>query len=319
MSGRPARPHPPILRAQRGVALLVAMLLVTLVATLTAGMVWQQWQGTEVEAAERGRVQSNWILQGAQDWARLILREDARSGKPTSLNEPWATPLAEARLSSFIAGDREHTDESTIDAFLSGAITDAQARYNLRNLLGDGKLVPEQVQILARLCERAGVGADIADSIAEQWQAAVNGSAGAPLVPAQFDDLAWFGIAPDTLDALRPFLVVLPATTAVNLNTASREVLAAVIAGIDLGAADRLVQQRARTPFAGIEDARKALALEKPLPGRDVAVQSAYFEARGRMRLDDRTLESTALIERRAGLEVVTIGRRVRPLAADGS
>lgn len=313
------RPRPPARRAQRGVALLVAMLLVTLVATLAAGMVWQQWQATEVEAAERGRVQSSWILQGAQDWARLILREDARSGKPTSLNEPWATPLAEARLSTFIAGDREHTDESTIDAFLSGAISDAQARYNLRNLLADGKPVPEQLQILARLCERAGVGADIADSIAGQWQAAVNGSAGAPLVPAQFDDLAWFGLAPDTLEALRPFLVVLPVATAVNLNTASREVLAAVIAGIDLGAADRLVQQRARTPFAGIEDARKVLVLDKPLPARDVAVQSSYFEARGRMRLDDRTLESTALIERRSGLEVVTIGRRVRPLAAEGS
>lgn len=303
-------------RSERGAALLVAILLLTLVATVAAHMVWQQWRATEIEAAERARSQGAWILQGAQDWARLILREDARSGKPTSLNEPWATPLAEARLSSFLATDREHTDESTIDAFISGEITDAQSRYNLRNLVFDGKLVPEQVEILTRLCQIAGIGPGTARTIADQWLAAATGAGGAPLSPALFDDLAWFGLPTPVLEALRPFIVVLPNVTGVNLNTASREVLGAVIAGIDLGAADRLVQQRKRAPFASVEDARKALGLAAPLPPRDLAVQSAFFEVRGRMRLDDRVLESTALVERRGGLDVVTIARSMRPVLA---
>lgn len=306
-------------RSQRGAALLVAILLLTLVATIAAQMVWQQWRATEIEAAERGRVQSAWILQGAQDWARLILREDARSGKPTSLNEPWATPLAEARLSTFLAADREHTDDSTVDAFVSGSITDAQSRYNLRNLVADGKLVPEQVEILTRLCQSAGLGPAQAQSIADQWLAAATGAGGAPLQPALFDDLVWFGLSPAALEALRPYLVVLPAVTGVNLNTAAREVIAAVVAGIGLGGADRLVQQRARTPFASVEEAGKALGLDKPLPARDVAVRSAYFEVHGRMRLDDRTLESTALVERRGALEVVTIARRMQPVLPGGS
>jgi general secretion pathway protein K len=59
------------------------MVIVTLVATLAAGMVWQQWRAIEVETAERARVQSSWLLDGALDWARLILREDAREGGPT--------------------------------------------------------------------------------------------------------------------------------------------------------------------------------------------------------------------------------------------
>ena len=305
-------------RAQRGAAMLVAMVLVTLVATLAAGMVWQQWRAVEVEAAERGRVQGGWILQGAQDWARLILREDARSGKPTSLNEPWATPLAEARLSTFLAADREHTDESAPEAFLAGRIVDAQARYNLRNLIVEGKVPPDQLAILGRLCQTAGLGPDVADTIATQWQAAIAGGPLAPLPPSQFDDLAWFGLPAPVLDRLRPLLVVLPGVTGVNLNTASREVLAGVIAGIDLGGADRLVQQRQRQPFANLDDARKSLGLDKPLPPRDLAVQSAYFEVQGRMRLDDRVLESTALVERRNGLEVVTIARTVHPAAQGG-
>ena len=66
-------------RRERGAALLTAMIIVTLVATLTASMVWQQWRAVQVEAAERARGQSAWILSGALDWARLILKEDARS------------------------------------------------------------------------------------------------------------------------------------------------------------------------------------------------------------------------------------------------
>ena len=65
---------------QAGAALLTAMLTVALVASLAAGALWQQWRSVEVEAAERARVQSLWLLTGALDGARLILREDSRSG-----------------------------------------------------------------------------------------------------------------------------------------------------------------------------------------------------------------------------------------------
>ena len=54
------------------------MIIVALVATLASSMVWQQWRAIQVEAAERARTQSAWVLSGALDWARLILREDAQ-------------------------------------------------------------------------------------------------------------------------------------------------------------------------------------------------------------------------------------------------
>ena len=70
-------------RRQHGAALLTAMIIVALVATLAGSMVWQQWRAIQVEAAERARTQSAWILSGALDWARLILREDAKNGAVT--------------------------------------------------------------------------------------------------------------------------------------------------------------------------------------------------------------------------------------------
>ena len=128
--------------SQRGAALLTAMIIVTLVATLATSMIWQQWRAVQVEAAERARAQSAWILTGALDWARLILREDKRAGGADHLGEPWAVPLAEARLSTFLAADREaSSDDYAIEAFLSGALADAQSRYNLRNLFDHGKVL----------------------------------------------------------------------------------------------------------------------------------------------------------------------------------
>lgn len=54
-------------RPARGAALLVAMVLLSVVATLAAGMVWQQWRAVQVETAERSRHQSGWMLLGALD------------------------------------------------------------------------------------------------------------------------------------------------------------------------------------------------------------------------------------------------------------
>ena len=117
-------------RVQRGAALLAAMLTVTLVATIAASAVWQQWRNLEVEGAERTRVQAAWLLLSGLDFSRQILRQDARNGGVDSLSEPWSVPLAEARLSTFLqaTNNQSNVDDSSIDAaqaFLSGAIVDA--------------------------------------------------------------------------------------------------------------------------------------------------------------------------------------------------
>ena len=124
---------------QRGAALLMAMLVVTLVATFAALAAWQQWRASEVEGAERTRSQASWVLVGALDWSRLILAEDARAGGADYLAEPWAVPLEEARLSTFLAAGQNDTgaadiDNAANDVFLSGRIVDLQSRLNVRNL-----------------------------------------------------------------------------------------------------------------------------------------------------------------------------------------
>ena len=299
---------------QRGAALLLAMLILTLVATLAAGMVWQQWRAIQVEAAERARAQSAWILSGALDWARLILREDARTGGADHLGEPWAVPLAEARLSSFLAADRDNNSAAEADgveAFLSGSITDAQSRWNLRRLINDkGEIVPAARLVLQRLCDQAGVPSDSAERIAQAlrraWApsvapAAAGDGAGAAIAPQRLADLLWLGIEPDTLRRLEPWVIVLPGSEArVNVNTAPAEVIAAAVAGMSLGSAQRLVQERQRTPLRdlAVEPARNYFPAGPPTLLDGVGVSSSHFIVQGRLRLGERVLEERSLVVR---------------------
>lgn len=305
-------------RRQRGAAILVAMVLLTVVATMSAGMVWQQWRGIQVEVAERSRSQSAWILMGALDWARLILREHRRDF--TSLEDTWAQPLAEARLSTFLAADKDNNAEGGPEAFLSGLITDAQTRYNLRNLVADGKPVEKEVEVLKRLCEVGGLSPGVAVGLAQSLAVAWSGTdPKVALGPGRLEDLAWIPLTADQIERLRPLVWISPGqgTSKVNLNTASREVLAAVIEGIDLGTADRLVQTRKSKPFQKVDDARTLLPPNAGLEG--VTVKSEYFEVRGRLRLEDRVLEEVSLVHKRnAGEVAVEQRQRVSTVLSTG-
>jgi general secretion pathway protein K len=304
-------------RRQRGAALLMAMIIVTLVITLAAGMVWQQWRAVQVEAAERARVQAAWILTGALDWARLILREDARTGGADHLGEPWAVPLAEARLSTFLAADKDNTDDAP-DAFLSGRIVDEHSRFNLSNLVDADKIVPDELAALERLCQALGIATDVATRIAQGLRdaSAPPGGAGAgadtrataALLPRDVGQLAWFGVSGETLGRLEPYVTLLPMRTLVNANTASREVLVATVKGLDLASAENLLRVRQRSHFKTPADVLAQIPGLAQGANPPLGVVSNFFEVRGRLRLGDRVLEQRSLVERR-GLDVVLLQR----------
>ena len=300
-------PKPPA----RGAALLVAMVLLTVVATLAAGMVWQQWRAVEVEIAERARTQAAQMLVGGLSVARLVLREDAiRSPAYDGPDEQWPAPLLETSLSAFLAADQNNNADADLDAYISGRILDVQGRYNLRNLVVDGKLVPEQVKVLERLCSNAGLPASLATTLASQLLAAVLAdSPTAPLLPQQVADLGWLGLDKASIDRLAPLVTLLPVYTAVNVNAAPPEVLAAVIPALDMGGADRLVRQRQTKSFRSLEALIQALGVAPGTELSGVDVRTSYFEVHGRLRLGERALEEVTLMERRAGPKIEAIQR----------
>jgi general secretion pathway protein K len=322
---------------QRGAALLTALIIVTLISTVAVSMVWQQWRAVQVEAAERAQSQAQWVLRGALDWALLILREDARTnGQSDNLGEPWAVPLAESRLSTFLAADRDNSDDAP-EAFLSGVIHDAQSRYNLYNLItpaGSPARAKEQAT-LATLCQLVGVPPEVATLITTRLNQAQPASAAgassapggtptaapssttsedAPLLPPSMDELGWLGIDADMRAKLAPQVVMLPKATLVNLNTASREVIAAVL-GVNVADAERLVQLRLRSPLKALADAANALpAGALDANGSRVSVVSGYFEVVGAIRMDNLVVAQRSLVERQGmNLRVLRSDRVRRP------
>jgi general secretion pathway protein K len=302
---------------QGGAALLAAMLTVTLVATFAAAALWQQWRSIEVEAAERARVQSEWVLTGALDWARLVLREDVRpSGQQQidHLGEPWAVPLEEARLSSFLAADKSNTADTgpdVLDAFLSGQIVDLQSRLNVTNLLEGGvaasKISDPDLANFARLFELLGLPPAELERLAENLRFSADTSASAaagslaPLRPQRVEQLVWLGLSANSVNVLQPYVTILPSRTFINLNTASAEVIHAGIAGLSMADAQRLVTARERSPFRSVEEARVAVgATQETFAAGQVqaAVASNFFEVRSRLRLEQHVVEERAVVQR---------------------
>ncbi len=304
------------LARQRGAALLAAMLTVTLVATFAAAALWQQWRAVEVETAERARLQSAWILVGALDWSRLILREDGITGGADHLAEPWAVPLQEARLSTFLAADRnvaqvDDASTDTTDAFLSGQITDLQARLNLTNLIEGDKVQAGALRQFSRLFARLGLPPQQLDQLVQalrQAKASQGANSSAPLLPPTLAQLGWLGLPPTTVAVLAPHVTLLPVRTPVNLNTADVDVLSAAIDGLDMAGAQKLVQARQSRHFRVLTDVSDQLGASIQLNADDHAIASRYFEVRGRLRLGTTMVDERSLVMRQ-GATVTTLWR----------
>ncbi len=305
----------------RGAALLAALLTVAWVATLAAAGLWQQWRALEVETAERQRAQSAWVLLGALDWARVILREDARAGTSVDhLAEPWALPLQEARLSTFLAADRNAApaDAAGDTAFLSGDILDLQSRLNIQNLLEQGRVSPAGLRAFERLFDLLGLPPSQLDTLVTQLRlASAAGRSGTPppvdiqtdadthripLMPVRAAQLGWLGLTPATVAALQPHVTVLPVRTPVNLNTANPQVIYAAVRGIGLADARRLAAARSVQALNTPADAARVLGQVLPADAL-VSVNSRFFEVHGRLRLGRSIVQEQTLVER-DGLQV---------------
>jgi general secretion pathway protein K len=291
------------------------MLTVTLVATFAATALWQQWRSVEVEAAERTRIQSAWILIGALDWSRLILIEDSRAGGADHLAEPWAVPLEEARLSTFLAADRNVTQIDDAgggeEAFLSGQIIDLQSRLNLANLVSGDTVNEAALAQFERLFAQLGLPlAELTALVQALRQAQAPGSENtdAPLLPQSPSQLAWLGLAPRTLALLAPHITLLPERKPVNLNTAGAEVLMATLRGLDRAGADRIMAVRQMQPFRSVDDVKKLLGEQIEVSGSEHGVASSYFEVHGRLRMGPTVVQERSLV-RRMGLEATTVWR----------
>jgi general secretion pathway protein K len=299
---------------QRGVAVITALLLTTLAVTIVASLFWQQQVQVRSMENQRLHLQIQWILRGTLDWISLIMRQDAMDHPNyTSLQDVWAVPLANTRIDQYI--DRERVQGENFDASLSGQVFDANARFNLTTLCKGG--VPDQAALTAfkKLLTTLRIDPGLANGAqklvaAGQVQTVTDVNGPTPeqsstssnvkqMQAIELEDLLDVpGFTPDMIETLRKFVTVLPEFTTVNVNTASAEVLSAVIENLSLATAQALVTTRNRAPWRTIEDFQAALG-NNIVAGNYVGVKSEWFLVQSWLKLDRASLNTEALLSRR--------------------
>lgn len=328
------RPKGPL--HQAGAAIIAAMLVVLLAALLVGGLIWRESvQMRRVEAA-RLSDQAQWIERGALDWTRLILRATG-DATPTVdyLGQVWSMPVAPTKLSDFLTQIGAARAEEGGATYLSGDIVDLQGRFNLRNLVSPtaaGKPGVDQnaVAAYARLLGFLGLDPGLAPITAQRLAAALAplwpvvptpnsvltpsgsvsstptvtpvGTGGvAPLLPTTLDGLLDIpGYTPDVLVKLSPYVTILPTTTAVNVNTAPAEVIAAVVPDLSLSVAQAAVLARGKAYFRNLGDFANAVHANTAdmTNAAELDVRTHYFAVHGVVRHERAELAHDTVIYR---------------------
>jgi len=90
-------------RKAEGAAVLAAMLVVAIAASLAA-QVFERQQPVRTIENRMDASQIRWIERAASDWARLVLRLDARTTTIDHLGEPWAMAIQQTKIDPTVYG-----------------------------------------------------------------------------------------------------------------------------------------------------------------------------------------------------------------------
>ena len=287
----------------------MALGVVTLAAlAATAIMVSQSTWARHSELA-RDHAQAQLVIHAGLDWARAILSDDRLVSNVDHPGEPWALQLPPIPVDN---------------GRLEGHLEDQQARFNLNNLLTDGRVNVVQLAHFERLLTMLDLPEALAAALADWLDAneepqPQNGAEddyytalNPPYLTANRSlldtaELALVaGFDANVRERLRRFVTALPQQTPVNANTASAEVLAAVIDGLNLDGARALVMQREQSYFRNYEDFVTALGSLTPaevatgVSARNeyISVNSSYFIATAQVSYGSAQARGEALLVR---------------------
>lgn len=271
-------------KRQRGTAIIMALIVVTVVAALATSLFQRQTASTRQFENALARAQARELLAGGTDWARLILREHGRQETLTTLQQVWATPVLDTRI--------ERPGDDRVAVF-TGRIEDEQGKFNLYGLARGGVAQPDALRALARLLQLQQLPEGLADTLLQAVMAAqapalaggeqTSALANAPLPRGMAELADRLGLQAPVRAGLMRTMTLLPAATRININTAPAEVIAALLPDLSLSQARMLAGERDRGNwFNNSGDfANRLAAYGVQATPPDVATTSSWFMASG--------------------------------------
>lgn len=287
--------------AQRGVAILTAVLIVAIGTMLAVNLLWEGTldlrRGEAALAADQGLM----YVQGAEAWAADILRQDlVDSPNSDHLSETWAFELPPLPIEGGV---------------IVGRLEDLQGRFNLNNLVNPDGTENEQARhqferLLASLDADPGLagavvdwldpdtdlrfptgGEDVTYTSAEPPYRTANS-----MITSVSELMAVTGFDRDIYARVAPYLAALPMGTKLNVNTASDVLLASLSDDIDLGTAASLVEQRGDADFPDIEAVFAGLV--EPDVLQDIDGVSEHFLLTATVTLGTNQLTMRSVLQR---------------------
>jgi general secretion pathway protein K len=273
---------------QRGSALLIALITAALAAVIATLL---------LERGQRALARSEALLATERAWQyaqgmsvlaeRMLERAMAEGADPAALDGSWTAPFQ-------VPG-----------GMVQGRLLDQGGRFNLNALAHpDGATAAEARQAFQRLLEQRGLNPVIADELADWLDGAVMprpGSAandhyarqdppyrtaGLPLAGASelrwlrsVDEAAWRSLAPLVTALPEPELRV-------NVNTAEPEVLAAIIAELDVEQARRVIADGPYADPVRFAEHPVVAPLIRPDERVRIAIRSRWYLAQARVVID---------------------------------
>lgn len=296
---------------ERGVALVTAILIVAIIATLATSLALGQQVWLRQAQNLTDQVQAEQVRRGALEFAALALAQDARNSRTSgsdNLNEEWAQQIPPLPVDGGAVGI---------------SIADAQARFNLNNLAQSGPAQGQQAQQLAndiRLFRDLLTLNDLPPALVDTLLDWVD--LDSSVRPGGAEDLDYLsydppyraankpltsvdelrlvkGFTAEVVDKLRPYVVALPDRTSININTASAELLAALLQ-VDTAQAEQIVRAREKAPFKNVADLQRLLPTGRTAAG-GFDVKSTYFIVSVETRIGRTQRRTEALIHRPIG------------------
>lgn len=284
--GAPRLRHSHAPHRQRGIAVIMAILIAALAASIASFMMWQQQVWARQVENLISLAQANAVNQAALEWTRMILAEDLKSGDIDHPGEVWATVVPALP----VEGGR-----------IALALTDQQGLFNLNNLVRNNKPSEPDIEAFQRLLVSLDLKADLANAVVD-WidlDSDVTSSGGAedldylgmqqpyraanqPLLDS--DGLIRVkGFDAEAVARLRPFVTALPVPTPLNVNTASPLVMAAVFEGLSLDNAKALVVKEGKYYKDKTEFRDRLPTRGAAVSDQSFGLASQYFLATGAM------------------------------------
>ncbi len=309
-------------RRQQGVAIITALLIVTIATTVSITISTR----LQLDVRRTGNLiaqdQAQFYLLAAEEWSQRILRQDKTDSTSDSLDETWAMELPPIPVDG---------------GSIQGRLTDLHSCLNINSLVVGNAIDVTAKDRLSQLFGRLGVKGDLTQAIADWLDSDLetsnpNGAEDGYYlnleVPYRTANTAMHSVSElrlvkgfednATYELVEPYLcafIIDGGDIAINVNTASAEVLQSLSAEMTESLADDIIERRNEEAFTDLKDFTSFAKLDTIIKDTEkLSTSSEYFLLRTQAIIGQANKVMYSIIYREESGNTTIVSRTQRTL-----